>query len=86
MTPTYQLQCFIMEALRIDADAVHSRRLHRRQLSGTEAVRATGLYRELAQMLQAFAVALQQFSFHCLQQTCKYLITEARGRAAADIK
>ena len=86
MTPAYHLQCFIMKALRIDADAVHSRRLHRRQLSRTEAVRATGLYRELAQMLQAFAVALQQPSLHCLQQTCKHLITEARGRTTANIK
>ena len=86
MAPAYQLQRFVMEALRIDADAVHSRRLHRRQFSRTEAVRATGLHRELAQMPQAFAVALQQSSFHCLQQTCKYLITEARWRATANIK
>ena len=86
MTPAYQLQRFIMKALRIDADAVHSHRLHRHQLSGTEAVRATGLHRELAQRLQAFAVALQQSLFHSLQQTCKYLITQARGRTAADIK
>ena len=48
-TPNH-LQRFIMKGLRIDANAVHPRRLHGCQLIRAKAVRSTGLHGELCHL------------------------------------